>query len=676
VSGVEHILPGIVTFVSLSILSVVGSGWLCPIPTGARALAGAVVGLFAMVMATEALSLLELVRPWPVALATLATAGGAALLEKLRARRGTRRPASGAAERPTETVPHDSSRVVPTRCIMLLATPILAGVAALAVTAWAVPPNNYDSNNYHLPRSIQWLHQGSLDHFPTRYPPQNIMPANNEITYLWLAMFLRNDLLFNLSTWLFLPAAMLAVYLLSQRIGLDRRAAVVAALMLPCMSEVAAQATTQQGDLNTAFYLLCCVLFVLMWADTHGTGCLIAAGMSLTLLVGSKTVALLWVPPLLGIILWATLRQRRRGPSLILAALVSGAAIAAGSGGYVRNLTHYGHPLGGVATHGERSQAVGPAATAANLFRYAVQAVAQVPLSLTPYLGEAGKQINQTVEGLVRRAGRTVTAVFGPDAELSSKPSDAELQRFSMSVNEDMLFYGPVGLAAAVLGSVVPFVALRRRNARFRRGALLSLACWCFTILFCSLVAHSVWRSRLMLSAHLLAAPLVGLLFAPFAWRKGFVGLALGVLGVGSLWSVVLFNWSKPWVANEDGPGIWSLTREQRRVRPLGGSAHQEFFDRLNNVFPAEAKLGLLLPAGFWEVPLFGPRFERMLVHLPGGTSCVDVKLLDRWELDAVILQPDAFPHCRWDENELTRANTHPFLHFLTRKDTDRRPGT
>jgi hypothetical protein len=57
-----------------------------------------------------------------------------------------------------------------------LDTLLLAGILALIITlgtvAWISPPNNTDSLQYHVPRIVNWIQNGSLRHYPTGFHPQ------------------------------------------------------------------------------------------------------------------------------------------------------------------------------------------------------------------------------------------------------------------------------------------------------------------------------------------------------------------------------------------------------------------------------------------------------------------------------------------------------------------------
>ena len=84
---------------------------------------------------------------------------------------------------------------------------ILAGVILLigSVTlllALVCPPNNWDSQTYHLPRIEHWIQNGSLEFYRTHIERQLDLPGFAEVLLLPLRLLSGGDRLLNLLQWL------------------------------------------------------------------------------------------------------------------------------------------------------------------------------------------------------------------------------------------------------------------------------------------------------------------------------------------------------------------------------------------------------------------------------------------------------------------------------------------
>ena len=53
-------------------------------------------------------------------------------------------------------------------------------ILVTGIVAAVTPPNNFDSQLYHLPRQIYWIQQWSVEHYPSPVPRQVMMPPMAE----------------------------------------------------------------------------------------------------------------------------------------------------------------------------------------------------------------------------------------------------------------------------------------------------------------------------------------------------------------------------------------------------------------------------------------------------------------------------------------------------------------
>ena len=100
------------------------------------------------------------------------------------------------------------------------------------------PPNNANSQTYHLPRIEHWIQDRSLTPYPTAIERQIADPGFAEIVVLQLRALSGGDRLDNLVQWLAALGSVVAVGKIAAHIGASRQGAIIAsafAASLPMM---------------------------------------------------------------------------------------------------------------------------------------------------------------------------------------------------------------------------------------------------------------------------------------------------------------------------------------------------------------------------------------------------------------------------------------------------------
>ena len=107
-----------------------------------------------------------------------------------------------------QTVPEETAKQMRFELwAILAATAIL--VALNVFVALRYPPNNWDSNTYHIPRAILYMSQGNLQHFETVNLRQVFLTFNPTIIIIWIISFGLSEPLINLIN----PACLLTCFL-------------------------------------------------------------------------------------------------------------------------------------------------------------------------------------------------------------------------------------------------------------------------------------------------------------------------------------------------------------------------------------------------------------------------------------------------------------------------------
>ena len=141
---------------------------------------------------------------------------------------------------------------------------IMTTLAALAVIA---PPNNWDSQTYHMARVAHWIQNGSVNHYPTTIARQLYLGPWSEFAVLQFQMIAGSDRWANLVQWMAMVGSAIGASLVTERLGGARAAQLCAAAVTIAIPMGILQATSTQTDYVTAFWVLTFVYYVLLMMD-------------------------------------------------------------------------------------------------------------------------------------------------------------------------------------------------------------------------------------------------------------------------------------------------------------------------------------------------------------------------------------------------------------------------
>ena len=220
--------------------------------------------------------------------------------------------------------------------------------AFVAWNGWRMPPLAYDALMYHLVFPAEWIERGRLALVPTVFaaPANSYFPANAEATFAAAMLATGDERLVNLAQFPFLIAAAAAVAGIARRWGASWPAALVSAALFAGAPEVATQAGSGLVDLDFAAGFLLALFFLLEYRATGSKGAIVLAGLSAGLLLGTKTLGIVFGGLLLPAAVLCVLERRDQGDDTWPALLLAGAAaLPLGGFWYVRNWETTGNPL-------------------------------------------------------------------------------------------------------------------------------------------------------------------------------------------------------------------------------------------------------------------------------------------------------------------------------------------
>jgi hypothetical protein len=523
---------------------------------------GATAGL------VEALSAAHALTPGVLAAAWGAGAAAAAVGAMLRYRRGTRPGWRAGARAAAARVARVWSGTGGVERLLLVAMAVQ--IAAELIIAVLSPPNNFDSQTYHLPKIEHWVAQRDVSFYPTAIDRQLAMAPGAEYLLLQLRLLSGGDGLYNLVQLAAgIGAALLASRVVSQ-LGGSVRAQLFTAFVVCTTPMVALESTSTQTDLVVAAWVAALATLVLdeLSRRTPGYGAALI-GLAAGLTVLTKATGVLGAGPLL--LVWLAAQARRGVPRAARVALLAALLALAVAGPYLgRTTAQYGSPLGPPDQRDAISmQRHDPLAVLVNALRIG-QTVLQVPSdSLNAASATAVRAVSRTLG--VDPDDRSITfwgatfpvRAWPPNEDKASFPAEALL----VLVGAGLLLIRPRPGATA---------------GHNRLTGQYAAVFWLATALYLTTVKWQPWGNRLVLFLLVLGAPLAGVWLAgvfpgrpagapaPAAARpaaravvSGFAAVAL-VISCCAGWLAVGYGWPRRLVG--DG-SVFTESRLPARFR-------------------------------------------------------------------------------------------------------------
>jgi len=394
-----------------------------------------------------------------------------------------------------------------------LGLPVLVGLFAVLclstlLVAVLAAPNNLDSQVYHLPRVLQWVQAGSVDHFATGSIWQTGYPPFGEYLVANLHLLVGGDQLAGLPQWIAYVGSALMVAWITRALGGDERASFFsAAIALGTLGAVAESATTQM-DLAGALWALVVVGFAVNRCHPVWIG--IAFGLAML----TKSTVVIFVWPFLIVWFLRTCRESvRRG---LLAGLIAGLCAVITVAPYaIRNLYRFGSPVAG----GDDllNEHIGPRTAISVALRW---------------LGSSLATPSQKLNGLINDQVGAWHLLNGIQL---NDPSSSVTPFFVVWWKNENFQSSPLTVALVLIAFlVVPLLYAERRGG----GTVLAYLI-CSGVGFLSTMAllrYQYYGIRLALGSLLIAVPLTGLMLR----RWGPAGIALvAATGIWATWQSV-----------------------------------------------------------------------------------------------------------------------------------------
>jgi hypothetical protein len=246
--------------------------------------------------------------------------------------------------------------------LLIVFTLFLISLCYLVLIGYLFPSYAWDALFYHLPTVGFILQSGAIEEIPYNsliYTFINIFPKNIDLFFLWNVIFLKSDVIVDLSQLLFTVAGMLAIYSMVVKLRIKERYAIYAPFLFFFAPIVILQSTVNYVDIAVSVLFLIALNFILsqdfLCVEKVERGVpLFLAGLTVGILLGSKGSGILFIVALSILFLinefkrYLYLKPRRHLIKKIIvryAVYLIVPAILLGSYWYIKNWVYYDNPV-------------------------------------------------------------------------------------------------------------------------------------------------------------------------------------------------------------------------------------------------------------------------------------------------------------------------------------------
>ena len=445
-------------------------------------LAGAVLFVLVVTIATETLSLISAVSFWP--LATLWTILGLVVACCLVAKRSALATALSSGIRNLSF--GDAALLTGTLFILFV----------IFLTAVVVPPNTFDSMTYHMARVVHWIENGTLRHYPTHIDRQLWMQPLPEILILHLQILSGSDRFANMIQYLSLIGSLIGISLIVRELGGDRKAEIAGIVVGATVPMAILQGSSTQTDLVVSFFCLCLASSLLLMRNEQRIWHVLFFAVSLGLALLSKGTAYIYAFPFL---LWFACLQFRqlktdRTSAVGAFALVGIIVLFINAGHFARNYELYGKPFGNSAAYRLTNEVHDVRSFVSNVVRNeALHLIAPEPA--VNRIVDKGVELLHEAIGLSPNDRRTTFA-----------KSEFDL---TWRIHED--YSGNLLHALLFVIAITWYIVFRKITIRDPAYPYIGSIVVSF-FLFCFYLKWQPYNSRLHLPLFMLAAPIMGVM--------------------------------------------------------------------------------------------------------------------------------------------------------------------
>lgn len=474
-----------------------------------------------------------------------------------------------------------------------------------------VPPNSVDSMTRHLSKIAYWIQNQSLHHFFTYNLPQISFPFNAQIMSLWTMVASKLDFLCGFIQFAcYLLSGTLVYRCVRQYLKVDVIPSMFVMFVWYSLPQVVLQSSSTKNDLVVAYFVMCCLVYFL-FAISGNTKYLTLSAVALGVAVGTKISSLVFILPFALLILFFLIKGIIRIKWMIswsATFVVSWTVFSSYS--FVQNYIAFQNVFGAVETVATRKiSTLSIQGFFSNFFQSLFNLFANQS-GLHLYI----LKLSDSYNALVSKIGEFIFQLFYIPINVPGASWGFAFNSWGakFSINSESAYFGVVGMVMILL---VVYLSSMGAAKLFKKNLKLKLRYLIFSFLFIGYLFSLSWlikwtpfgENRYMIILILTGIPMLALIFSSQRKFLKKISSFLIVYSILLLIPSTFFNGHK---------SLIMLHKDKIGLRSVTWPVMEPIIRKFNTLVPLDSKVGIVMPEGDWDYPLFGKKLQRKIVPL------------------------------------------------------------
>ena len=153
-----------------------------------------------------------------------------------------------------------------------------------------------DAMSYHVPRAVNWIVNGSLEHYPYIDMRMLTMPINSELIFAWIILFFKSDVALGMVPFFGFVNTVVVLYCLLGELGFCIRKRLWTVFVFSSLAFVVIETTTCDTNMFTGSLILTAMYLFYCAAKYKKNILLFVSALALAISCGVKTTAIIALP--------------------------------------------------------------------------------------------------------------------------------------------------------------------------------------------------------------------------------------------------------------------------------------------------------------------------------------------------------------------------------------------
>lgn len=162
--------------------------------------------------------------------------------------------------------------------------------------SFIIPVVNADASSYHVIRSVFWVTNKNLNHFPFADIRALVFPINSEIVYTWIILFTKKLVWFGFVSYAGFILTITSVYKICSMMGFSLRRKLWIIFMLSSFSSVLVQISSTETDIIISGLVISSLFLYWYSVKNEKKVPIYFSSLAYALAIGTKTTAIIAIP--------------------------------------------------------------------------------------------------------------------------------------------------------------------------------------------------------------------------------------------------------------------------------------------------------------------------------------------------------------------------------------------